>query len=133
VPEDRNHSLSDPRARCLDQLVEVGDELLDGHRGSGDLAVEGLAAAALVPVDDGEGPLQRRIEVTEEVRLGETWPPVQEDQRRIGEPFAANHHPLIEPAEMEIVDLCDAARDALTGWPAERTCRSQMFHRSPRV
>ena len=81
VPEDRHLVLPEALAHRVDQLVEIGDELLDRHRGSGDTAVERLAGAALVPVDDGEALLERRVEVTEETRLAEARPAVQQDQR----------------------------------------------------
>jgi hypothetical protein len=69
VAEDRHLRLAETRAHGVDQLVEIGDELLDRHRRSRDRAVERLAGAALIPIDDGEGPLERRVEVPEEDRL----------------------------------------------------------------
>jgi hypothetical protein len=42
-----------------------------------------FAGAALIPIDDGEALLERRIEVAEETHLGKAWPAVQEDQRRM--------------------------------------------------
>ena len=102
VSEDRDLlSCSSTFAHGIDQLVEVGDELLHGHGGSGNPAVERLAAAALVPVDDREGLLERRVEVTEERRLGQPGPPCSRINGRIGETLAANHHPLIDPAQAE--------------------------------
>jgi hypothetical protein len=82
VPEDRDPRLAEALAHGLDQLVEIGDELLDRHRRSRDCAVKRLAGAALVPVDDGEDLLERRVEVTEERRLGQPRTAVQQDQRR---------------------------------------------------
>ena len=50
-----------------------------------------FAGAALIPVDDGEALLERRIEVAEERRLARARPAVQEDQRRIGGALATYH------------------------------------------
>ena len=61
VPEDRHAGLVEPLAHRVDQLVEIGDELLDGHRGWG-CRGRRLAGAALIPVDDREALLQRRVE-----------------------------------------------------------------------
>src|SRR5439155_9894932 len=80
VPEDRNLVLSKALPHGIDQLVEIGDELVDLHGGSGNLAVERLAGASLFPVDDGEAPLERCVEVAEQRRLRETWSTVQEYQ-----------------------------------------------------
>jgi hypothetical protein len=115
-------------AHRVDELVEIGDELLDGHRRSRDVAAKRLAGAALIPVDDREDPLERRVEVAEERRLAQPRPPVQEDQRRVGDALATDHHPLIEPAEPAIRDLGDAAGHELTVWPAERRRPSQVPH-----
>jgi hypothetical protein len=63
----------------------------------------------LIPVDDGEALLKRRVEVTEQNRLAEPWPAVQQDQRWVGDALATYHHPLIDPSEAAIGDLSDAA------------------------
>jgi hypothetical protein len=99
--------LADARADGVDQLTEVGDELLERHRRSGDGAVEGLARAALVPVDDGELFFQIRVEVTEESRLAEPGSAVQMDERRVGDVLAADHHPLVDTAQSAVADLGD--------------------------
>jgi len=128
VPEDRNLFPSNTFVHRLDQLVEIGNELVHRHRGFGDLAVERLAATALIPVDDSEGFLERRIEVSEEMSLGEARPAVQEDQWRIVEVLATNQHPLIEPTEIDVVSLSDAVRKDSTLWTAMRWRFSWMFH-----
>jgi hypothetical protein len=61
VSEDDDLRLAQPRADGLDQVVEVGDELLDRHGGARDRAVERLPRAALVPVDDRVALLQWRV------------------------------------------------------------------------
>src|SRR6266487_119657 len=111
VPEDRHLCLAEALAHGIDQLVEIGDELLDGHGRSRDRAVERLGRAALIPIDDGEALFERRIEVTEQNRLAEPWPAVQQDQRWVADALATNHHPLIDPAEPAIRALGDAAGD----------------------
>jgi hypothetical protein len=50
------------RAHGVDQLVEIGDELLDRHRSIEGSCGRTIVGAALVPIDDGEGPLERRVE-----------------------------------------------------------------------
>ena len=64
MSEDRDLAGPEAFAQDVDQLVEVGDELPDGHRGSGDFAVERFAGPALIPVDNGEALFERRVEVT---------------------------------------------------------------------
>ncbi len=128
MPEDRHLGLAEALTHDVDQLVEVRDELIDRHRRSRDAAVGRLAGSALIPVDGGEALLERRVEVTEEARLAPPWPAVQEDQRWVGAALATNHHPLIEAAESEIVDLSDAAGNDLAVWSAEGPRLSQMFH-----
>jgi hypothetical protein len=46
VSEDRDLVLPDAFAYRIDQLVEIGDELLDRHGGLGNPAVERFAGAA---------------------------------------------------------------------------------------
>jgi hypothetical protein len=81
VSEDCDLVLPDAFANRFDQFVEIGDELLDRHGGSGDFVAERLAGATLVPVYDREALLDLRVEMTEETHLGKAWPAVQEDQR----------------------------------------------------
>jgi hypothetical protein len=57
VAEERHLRLSDQRADGVNQLVQIGDELLDGHGRPRNRAVERLARAALIPIDDCEAPL----------------------------------------------------------------------------
>ena len=101
MPQDRYLGLPEAFAHRFDQLVEVGDELLDGHGGFGDLAVERFAGTVLVPVDNCEAPFERRIEMTEKTHLRHARPTVQKDQGWIREALAANHHPLSEAAQTE--------------------------------
>jgi hypothetical protein len=75
-------------------FVEIGDELLDRHRRSRDVAVKRLAGAALIPIHDREALLERRIEKPEEPRLAGTRPAMQQNQRRVGEVLGSDHHPL---------------------------------------
>jgi hypothetical protein len=131
VSEDRDLVLLDAFAHRFDQLVEIGDELLDRHGGLGDLAVERFAGTPLIPIDDGEALLQRRIEVTEEKHLRESWPAMQKDQRWIGQALAADHHPLIDPAQTKIADFRDAPRKHLTVGSTEGRSLSEMFHGVP--
>ncbi len=128
MSEDRDLAGPQAFAHGFDQLVEIGDELLDRHRGSGDLSVEGFAGPALVPVDDGEALFERRVEVTKQTHLAEARPAMQKDQRRIGEALAADHHPLIDTAEPEIGDLRDAAGNGLAPRPKEGRGLPQTLH-----
>ena len=84
---------ADAGADRVDQAGEVGEELLDGHRRPRHAPAEGLAGAALVPVDDSEPILQFGVEVPEEARLAEARSAVQVDQRRVGQVAAADQHP----------------------------------------
>src|SRR5579859_3006354 len=99
MPEHRDLASPNAFAHRFDQVVEIGNELLDGHRGLWNSRIERLTGAALVPVDDGEVLLQGCVEMAEEARLAEPRPAVQKDQRWIRKALATNHHPLIEPAE----------------------------------
>jgi hypothetical protein len=58
-PTKRDLLLANAGADRVDQLIEVGDELLDRDRRSRNGAVKGLARAAPVPIDNGESFLQR--------------------------------------------------------------------------
>ena len=80
------------------------------------------------PVDSGEARLKRRIEATEQRRLPKPWPAVQEDQRRAGDALAADHHPLVKPAQPTISDLGDAAGHDLPVWPTERRSPPKTPH-----
>src|SRR6266567_6839997 len=128
MSEDRDLVGPEAFAHNVDQLVEVGDELPDGHRGSGDFAVERFAGPALIPVDNGEALFERRVEVTKKTHLCKARPPVQKDQRRIGKALAADHDPLIETTEPEIVDLRDAAGNGLAPRPKEGRGLSETLH-----
>src|SRR5215207_5963192 len=130
VPEDCHLGLTQARAHSVHKLVQIGDELLHRKRRSSDRAVERLAGAALIPVDDGEALLKRRIEVTEQNRLAQPWPAVQQDQRWVRDAPATDHHPLIEPTEPAIRDLSDAAGQALAMRPTERRRLSEHPHAS---
>jgi hypothetical protein len=99
VAEKHDLRLAEPPANRVDELVKIADELLDGHRRTRDAAVEGLAGATLIPVDDGEDPFERRIKETEEARLAPARPAVQEDQRRVGDALSSDENPLVDPAE----------------------------------
>jgi hypothetical protein len=46
---------------------------------------------------------------------------MQNDQRRIGDVLAADHHPLIDPAQTYVLDLRDAVQEHVAVWPAERS------------
>ena len=76
MPEDDDLFRTRAFTNRLDQLVEVSDELLHRHRRPADVFVERFTAAALIPVDDRERLLRRRIEAEEEMRLGEARPSV---------------------------------------------------------
>jgi hypothetical protein len=128
MSEDRNLVLPDALAHHFDQLVEIGDELFERHGRSGDVEVEGFARTALVPIDDREALLERRVVVPEERRIGQAGPAVQEDKRRIVEVFATYHYPLIEPAQAEIVDLRDAVWKDLVFGSTEGWRLSQVLH-----
>jgi len=129
VAEDQHCALGEPCAYQVDEFIEVGDELLDGHGRSRDLPAERFARAPLVPVDDGEVLLQVGIEVTQQPRLGEARPSVQMDQRWIGEVLAADHHPLIAATQPVVAGLGDAVRQDLAGGRPKRRRVPGAFHR----
>jgi hypothetical protein len=128
VPEEHDLRLAEPPAHRVDELVEIGEELRDGHRRSRDVAVERLAGAALVPVHEREALLERGIALAEERRLAEPGPAMQQDQRRIRDALATDHHPLVDPADPEIPDLGDAAGPRLAVRPTERRGLAWMLH-----
>ena len=93
MAQDRNLLLPEAPAHDLDELVEIGNELLERHRRSRNVAIERLARAALIPMHDREMSLERRVEVAEEAHLAHARTTVQHDQRGIGDVLAADHHP----------------------------------------
>jgi hypothetical protein len=119
VAQDRDLLRPEAPAHEVDELVEIGDELIQRHRGSGNVAIERLAGAALIPMDDGEVSLERRVEVAEEAHLTHARTAVQNDQRRIGDVLSADHHPLIDSAETYVLGLRDAVREDVAICPAE--------------
>jgi hypothetical protein len=114
MPEDRDLVLAESLAHDLDQLVQVGNELLHGHRGNGDVGVVGLPGAALVPVDQGEVSLERRVEVAKEAGLAESRPAVQQDEWRVHDVLTADQHPLVDPTETVVPGFGNAAGKRLT-------------------
>jgi len=54
------------------------------------------SVAILLPIDDDEIRFKRRIEVSEKAHLWEPWSAVKKNQKRIGDAYTSDHHPLIE-------------------------------------
>ena len=120
VAQDRDLLRTETPAHDVDEFVEIDDELIERHRGSRNVAIERLAGAALIPMDDGEVPLERGIEMAEEAHLTDARTTVQNDQGGIGDVLSADHHPLIDPAQTDVLDLRDAVREDIAIWPSER-------------
>src|SRR5262245_8094292 len=108
MSENRDLVLSETLANEVDELVEVGDEPIERHRGSRNVAIERLASAALIPMNDGEGAFERRIEASKESHFAHARTAVQHDERRVIHVLPAHHHPLIDAAKPDVLDRRDA-------------------------
>src|SRR5689334_20740688 len=98
MPVDHNLVLVEPPADNVDQFVQIHDELLEGHRGPWDVAIERFVRAALIPIDNDETLLEQRVEMPEQTHLRKSWAAVQQNENRIRDALPADQHPLIEPA-----------------------------------
>jgi hypothetical protein len=128
VAEDHHLRLVEARADDVHQLIKVRKELLDRHRRRLEAPVKRSSSPALLPVNDREGRFQRRVEVPEERRFGHPWPAVEDDQGRVGDVLAANHHPLIDSAQSHQGGLGDAARKPPAVGRAKGRRVSEMDH-----
>jgi hypothetical protein len=93
----------------LDQLDGVGDAAGEGHLPAAGLAVaaQGLARAAVVPLDHGEVPLPGPQGQGED-RVGPAGPAVQHQQHGVGAVLAAQLDPLVDPTDPDEPLLDDA-------------------------
>src|SRR5580765_5901855 len=90
--------LAETLANDVDELVEIGKKLRDGHGRCRNALVERPACTALIPVDDGEALLECGVEDAEEWRVRKPGAAVQKDECRILEVAPTNHHTLIHAA-----------------------------------
>src|SRR5574341_655133 len=111
--------MAQPTADDLDELVEVGEELLDRHRRPPQGGVVRVSGAALIPVDDGEALLQDRVAAAEERGFRHARSTVEQDEDWIRDVLAADHDPLIDPTEAHVSQIRNAAGE----WCAVRTAK----------